>query len=385
MSLLQSLAGGLRGAAGVLNPDVQRQTFAADEREAAAMRQAALQQQMMQQQHLLQQATPQAQMQRQQLENEIKFREAVAAAQGDEAKLFSAFMEYKPEAGMMLLKSKEERAARAQIAAERLEEMREKREQDFKLGMERITDQRQRDAFERQYKADRLQLDARIADSKDAYQRDSLALKAMVASMRPQRQERMVPVDQGDGTQIWTPESQLAGVRSPTKGGKGSGTGAGGGKLPAEVQRMTIGLNALEAGLTAYENMLKEFNPRSLDQLTPTQRAGAASLVADLRMQAKEAIALGALTGPDITILDQALADPTTMRGAFYGKDGLKEQINQTRAAIKRRRAGMDKQFPGQGLGTAKAPPKITNDAEYGALPSGEEFIAPDGTTRRKP
>src|SRR3546814_15592909 len=30
-------------------------------------------------------------------------------------------------------------------------------------------------------------------------------------------------------------------------------------------------------------------------------------------------------------------------------------------------------------------PARVTNDAEYSALPSGTEFIGPDGQTRRKP
>jgi hypothetical protein len=33
----------------------------------------------------------------------------------------------------------------------------------------------------------------------------------------------------------------------------------------------------------------------------------------------------------------------------------------------------------------AAAPTKISSDADYNALPSGAQFIAPDGTTRRKP
>lgn len=43
MNILQSLAQGLRGAAGVLSPAVQKQTFAQDEREAALKQQMALQ------------------------------------------------------------------------------------------------------------------------------------------------------------------------------------------------------------------------------------------------------------------------------------------------------------------------------------------------------
>jgi hypothetical protein len=117
-----------------------------------------------------------------------------------------------------------------------------------------------------------------------------------------------------------------------------------GNKLPAELQRMAIAMDALETGLTAYEEQLKGFDPRSIDQANPAKRAAIESLVADLRMQAKEAQALGALTGPDMAILDQSLTSPASLKGAAYGTGGLKEQVAQTRAAIKRRRDALNKQ-----------------------------------------
>lgn len=120
-----------------------------------------------------------------------------------------------------------------------------------------------------------------------------------------------------------------------------------GDKLPAELQRMAIAMDALESGLTAYENQLKQFNVRSFDQLSPTQRAAIDSLVADLRMQAKEAQALGALSGPDMGILDRSLADPGSFKGLMYGNKGLTEQIKQTRAAIGRRRQALNSQRGG--------------------------------------
>jgi hypothetical protein len=40
---------------------------------------------------------------------------------------------------------------------------------------------------------------------------------------------------------------------------------------------------------------------------------------------------------------------------------------------------------PGLGTTASRQPAEITNDADYNALPSGTEFIAPDGSRRRKP
>ena len=119
-------------------------------------------------------------------------------------------------------------------------------------------------------------------------------------------------------------------------------------EMPADIRRMTVALDALEPGLKVYEDMLNEgFNPRNpFDALSPTQRAKAASLMADLRMQEKEAQALGALTGPDIGILSKKLSDPTSLAAVGYGQAGLHEQIKQAREAIGRRRQALGKQFP---------------------------------------
>ena len=118
-------------------------------------------------------------------------------------------------------------------------------------------------------------------------------------------------------------------------------------KIPGEIQRMNIAMNSLEKGLDAYEDLLKKFNPRNpRDMLDPAKRAEAESLVADLRMQAKEANALGALTGPDMEILDALLKNPVTWAAAYYGRGGLTNQLSQARDALKRRREGIARQYP---------------------------------------
>lgn len=114
-------------------------------------------------------------------------------------------------------------------------------------------------------------------------------------------------------------------------------------KPGAEVQRMNIAIEALDGGLQAYEELLDRFDVRSFDQLDPTQRAEAASLVADLRLQFKEAQALGALTGPDISVLDQLLSDPTSGKAMVYGNEGLLAQLQQARQSVARRKAATDK------------------------------------------
>lgn len=131
----------------------------------------------------------------------------------------------------------------------------------------------------------------------------------------------------------------------PIPGGPADNSSKGA-KLPAEVQRMNIALRSLDEGLNRYEEVLGKFNPRSVgDQTDPKHRAEIESLVADLRMQLKEAQALGALTGPDVAMLDQALASPTSMRGAAYGREGLGTQLTEVRSSLQRRKNALAAEY----------------------------------------
>jgi hypothetical protein len=127
--------------------------------------------------------------------------------------------------------------------------------------------------------------------------------------------------------------------------------GGAGGKLPGEIQRMTIAMEALEGGLDSYEKMLTEFNPRGMSQFSPEQRARIKSLMADMQMQYKEAQALGALNGPDLEVLARAMTDPATLAGATYGRPGLNAQVKQAREALSRRRMALASQFNRPDLG----------------------------------
>jgi hypothetical protein len=110
-------------------------------------------------------------------------------------------------------------------------------------------------------------------------------------------------------------------------------------KLPAELQRMQIAGDAMGALLNDYEAMLKKHNPRDpLVQANPAVRAEMQSLKRNLELQFKELQALGALAGPDIEIMRQALSDPFTLGGAYYGREGLLSQVAQARSLLQKRK-----------------------------------------------
>jgi len=140
---------------------------------------------------------------------------------------------------------------------------------------------------------------------------------------------------------------------------------AGTGKLPAEIQRMNIAMRSLQTGLDAYENALTKFDPRSSDQINPTKRAAMESLRSSLLNQAKEADALGALTGPDLKLMNDLLGDPASFMGAVYGKGGMKAKITEARNALERRKQALRDQY-----GDTAAPSAAPN-----AAPNVDTFV----------
>ena len=175
----------------------------------------------------------------------------------------------------------------------------------------------------------------------------------------------------------WKPDG--SGALEAIPGGPADKTGPGQKQIPAEVARMNVAMRSLEQGLNEYEKELKSFNPRSPgDQMSPQSRARIQSLVADLQLQFKEAQALGALAGPDVELINKALASPTSMQGVSYGREGLGQQLGEVRKALDRRKAAIAQEFnlpapagaasaPGA-AGPAAAASASTPNASYSAL-----------------
>jgi hypothetical protein len=109
-------------------------------------------------------------------------------------------------------------------------------------------------------------------------------------------------------------------------------------KLPAELQRMQIAGDTMVKLLNDYEALLKKHNPRDpMVQANPAVRADIQAVKRNLELQFKELQALGALAGPDIEIMREALADPFSFQGAFFGRDGLLAQTRRARELVKSR------------------------------------------------
>ena len=132
-------------------------------------------------------------------------------------------------------------------------------------------------------------------------------------------------------------------------------------KPPAEIQRMNIAADAMDKLLNDYEALLKTNNPRDpLVQMNPTARANFQSLMKNIQLQFKDLQALGALAGPDLAIMEAAVTDPFTFKGAFYGKDGLLAQIKQARNLITVRKQAVSANTGGSLTAPAQQP--VNND-----------------------
>lgn len=105
---------------------------------------------------------------------------------------------------------------------------------------------------------------------------------------------------------------------------------------PVEFTKSVAGLNELRNGLDAYEKVLKEQKGPNVIAMG-ANRAALQGAYTSLQMGLKNAFELGALAGPDLTLLEGMLADPTSFKAQGLGSKGLAEQIAQAREYLKNR------------------------------------------------
>lgn len=108
------------------------------------------------------------------------------------------------------------------------------------------------------------------------------------------------------------------------------------------------------------------------------------SALQSMRDASKTGGALGQVTEREGDKLENSIAALAQAQGTA----DFKVQLAKARAQLKASKAIIQRAYSeqyGQGGGTSGGPARVTNDAEYNALPSGTEFIGPDGQTRRKP
>lgn len=146
-------------------------------------------------------------------------------------------------------------------------------------------------------------------------------------------------------------------------------------------------LDSLQDSLARYRATLKRYGPTIM---TGTGKAELDADYTDLLLKQKEAAKLGALTGPDLELMQRMMIDPTSLTGQWYEKTGnvgaLDAQLNsvQRTLADARARAAGEEPPERRTLATQENPAQVANDTDYDALKTGDYYVGPDGVLRVK-
>jgi hypothetical protein len=113
----------------------------------------------------------------------------------------------------------------------------------------------------------------------------------------------------------------------PVQGAGGQPVMGAASKLPEAQQKQVIGAQNTVNAIKEFRDSLSSFT--TTDALNPTKRADIQAKYRNMQLQAKEAYNLGVLNGPDLTIIEQLVVDPTTMTGVFTGKKAIDKQASE--------------------------------------------------------
>jgi hypothetical protein len=119
-----------------------------------------------------------------------------------------------------------------------------------------------------------------------------------------------------------------------------------------EFKKQSLALDNLETALTAYETALDTYGST---EIYGAGRGVLENAYANVLIQAKEAAALGALTGPDMDIMNQTIIPPNSIGQLLAGgATGVKTQIGGFRGQLKQKRDNLEKLY-------SPRPPEDTN------------------------
>lgn len=131
-------------------------------------------------------------------------------------------------------------------------------------------------------------------------------------------------VDTTQGLMIYDPIKRTMTPATDAQGQQLMGTQ---GKAPAKFDESVNNIKNLRTSINGYINELKNTDPRYLFPGS-SKSAELATKFTDVQMRIKNLYELGAITGPDLTLLNQAITDPTSMAGRYKGKESLEKQAN---------------------------------------------------------
>jgi len=178
--------------------------------------------------------------------------------------------------------------------------------------------------------AKRIMLDEerlKIERQKLAYEGQRVGMEGQrlnLANIESQRGAYKV-VDTPEG-QVYVPA--IPGMPAiPVQGAGGQPVMGAASKLPEAQQKQVIGAQNTVNAIKEFRDSLSSFT--TTDALNPTKRADIQAKYRNMQLQAKEAYNLGVLNGPDLTIIEQLVVDPTTVTGVFTGKKAIDKQASE--------------------------------------------------------
>lgn len=157
----------------------------------------------------------------------------------------------------------------------------------------------------------------------------------------------------------------------------------------------------------AFDQAVQDTPSLAAALLDGTQRGRLGTAYNNARASLRTLYNTGVLQPGELPMLEQALRDPTSISAAFdpRTRGQLRSQLDELYNTIKRNidnqvqsypqifnqdtyRNEMQRRQPGRSSNSqapaSNGPKRINSAEEYNALPSGAEFIAPDGSHRRK-
>jgi len=140
-----------------------------------------------------------------------------------------------------------------------------------------------------------------------------------------------------------------------------------------KLKDINIGLSGIETALVSYENAINGASTADFtDAVTGGRTPGGARLRAawtNFALFAKDEALykLGVLAGPDLSLIEKAIPDPSTFSGAARTKSSHLEGINQIRDILQARRSAANKQYGG-------APASGTSPPPAGGPPKSQDF-----------
>lgn len=103
---------------------------------------------------------------------------------------------------------------------------------------------------------------------------------------------------------------------------------------PEAYLKQMAGVNSLQSAIDSYVKELGTWSTGKM--IIPSERARIGTAYNNMMLQAKEAYNLGVLNGPDYSILQSVIADPTKATSAIISNDALRKQATELKGLMNR-------------------------------------------------